>query len=297
MNRRDFFAATAAALSATASTALAAAPGNFRFVHFTDPHIQPERKAAEGTLRAFEAINRLKPDFCLAGGDLVFDIFERSHDRAKTLFDLYASTARNLRPRVYSVPGNHDVFGISNKSGVSATDPLYGKKMFEDRLGARYSSFTHKGWHFILLDSIGITPEKSYIGLIDEEQMDWLRSDLEKTGRQTPIVVLTHIPLATGFGQFIGAAPASLRGIQVTNTKQVLDLFEGYQLKAVLQGHTHIREVIDYKGCQFITSGAVSGNWWRGVRLGHPEGFGVITVKNGRLQWEYKTFGWVAAQE
>ena len=228
MNRRDFFTATAAVLG-TAATPLLAAPGNFRFVHFTDPHIQPERKAAEGTRKAFEAINRVKPDFCLAGGDLVFDIFERSHDRAKALFDLYGEAARGLRPKVYSVPGNHDVFGISNKSGVASTDPMYGKKMFEDRVGARYSSFTHKGWHFILLDSIGITPERSYIGLIDEEQMDWLRGDLEKTGRRTPIAVLTHIPLATGFGQFVGAAAASLKSIQVTNAKQVLDLFEGYQ--------------------------------------------------------------------
>lgn len=294
MNRRGFLSATAAAIAGAAP--LNAAPGSFRFVHFTDPHIQPERKGDQGTAQAFAAINRVKPDFCLAGGDLVFDVFERSHDRARLLFDLYAGALKILQPKVYSVPGNHDVLGISTKSGVPATDPMYGKKMYEDRIGARYSSITHKGWHFIQLDSIGITPEHGYIGRIDEGQMDWLRADLEKTGKQTPIVVTTHIPLVTGFGQYVGVLPEQIKGIQITNAKAVLDLFQGYQLKAVLQGHTHIREVLHYNGCQFITSGAVSGNWWRGLRLGHPEGFGVITVKGLNLSWEYRTYGWTAQE-
>lgn len=294
MNRRGFLSATAAALAGAAC--LDAAPGSFRFVHFTDPHIQPERKGDQGTIQAFAAINRLKPDFCLAGGDLVFDVFERSHDRAKLLFDLYAGALKTLQPKVYSVPGNHDVFGISTKAGVPATDPMYGKKLFEDRIGARYSSFTHKGWRFIQLDSIGVTPERTYIGRIDEEQLDWLRSELEKTGKQTPIVVTTHIPLVTGFGQYVGVLPEQTKGIQITNAKAVLDLFQGYQLKAVLQGHTHIREVLHYNGCQFITSGAVSGNWWRGLRMGHPEGFALITVKGSNLSWEYRTYGWTAQE-
>lgn len=291
MHRRGFLAAVGLAPAA----ALQAASGDFSFVHFTDPHIQPELKGDVGTLQAFTAINRLKPDFCLAGGDLVFDVFERGHDRARLLFDIYARALKELQPRVHSVPGNHDVFGISNKAGVPASDPQYGKKMFEDRIGPRYSSFTHKGWHFIQLDSIGIMPEKGYRGFIDEEQMDWLRRDLAAAGRATPIVVTTHIPLVTGFGQYVGVQPERIAGIQIVNAKAVLHLFEGYALKAVLQGHTHIREQVEYNGCQFITSGAVSGNWWRGLRFGHPEGFGLIRVKSGRLSWEYRTYGWQAA--
>jgi 3',5'-cyclic-AMP phosphodiesterase len=292
MHRRGFLS-TAAGVLASANH-LDAAPGDFTFVHFTDPHIQPELKGDEATIQAFRAINKLKPDFCLAGGDLVFDVFERSHDRAKLLFDMYARALKELQPRVYSAPGNHDVFGISIKSGVPPADPLYGKKLFEDRIGARYSSFTHKGWHFIQLDSIGITAERGYRGFIDEEQMDWLRKDLTAVGRSTPIVVTTHIPLVTGFGQYVGVQPERLGGIQIVNGKAVIELFQAYTLKAVLQGHTHIREQVEYNGCQFITSGAVSGNWWRGLRFGHPEGFGLVTIKGGKLNWEYRTFGWKA---
>jgi predicted phosphodiesterase len=74
-----------------------------------------------------------------------------------------------------------------------------------------------------------------------------------------------------------------------------LDVFAGYRLRAVLQGHTHIRENVTYDGCQFITSGAVCGNWWKGARLGHPEGFAVVTVSGeGDVRWEYRTYGFKA---
>jgi Icc protein len=80
----------------------------------------------------------------------------------------------------------------------------------------------------------------------------------------------------------------------VTNSRDVLNLLWPYNLKAVLQGHTHIREIVNYSGRQFITSGAVCGNWWKGIRMGHPEGFGVLTVKNGEISWRYETYGFRA---
>jgi predicted phosphodiesterase len=63
-------------------------------------------------------------------------------------------------------------------------------------------------------------------------------------------------------------------------------------VKAVLQGHTHIIENIEYQGCQYITSGAVSGGWWRGDRNGNQPGYGVLTVTGDRISWVYKTYGW-----
>jgi 3',5'-cyclic AMP phosphodiesterase CpdA len=292
MDRRSFLGT--AAVSTFTRTA-AAQPAGFTFVHLTDTHIQPELRGGEGTHQAIEAINRVPHDFSLCGGDLVMDVCEVTPDRAKALFDLYASATKDLRGPVHSIPGNHDVYGNSNKSAVPASDPQYGKKLYEDRMGARYGSFNHKGWHFIRLDSIFVTPEKTYEGRIDDAQIDWLKSDLAKTPASTPIVVTTHIPFITAFGQVIGAKPETLKSIQITNAKPVLDLFQGHALKAVLQGHTHIREVIDYNGAKFITSGAVCGNWWKGPHLGHPEGFGVLTVRGGEISWEYRTYGWKAA--
>ncbi len=289
MDRRHFLSLPLAAAAVPA----AAASSSFRFVHFTDPHIQPELHAREGCEKAFSAINALKPDFAVAGGDLVFDSSEVTPARAKELFDLYTSTAKGLRMPVHYVPGNHDVYGLSPKGKVEPTDPMYGKKMFEDRIGARYSSFDHKGWHFIQLDSIGVDG-RNYRGEIDPEQFDWLKRDLEKTGPKTPVVVTAHIAIVTSMVQFLIPQGASQKGFVVVNAKDALDLFAKYNVKAVLQGHTHVREIVSYNGCQYITSGAISGNWWKGSRLGHPEGFGLLTVKGDSINWEYKTYGWKA---
>src|SRR5262249_16313183 len=189
MNRREF---TITALGAAASAS--AAPASFSFVHFTDTHIQRELSADDGCRLAFARINKLRPDFALCGGDLVFDAAEVERPRAIDLFNLYRETSKRLEMTVHTVPGNHDLVGLFTKSGVATNDPLYGKRMFEDRIGRRYGSFDHKGWHFVLLDSIGTTPDRRYIGRIDDEQLAWLRVDLSKIGR-APIVVVTHIPL------------------------------------------------------------------------------------------------------
>ncbi len=293
MNRREFLrttpAAAAAALALPAQTA-----GEFTFVHFTDTHIQPELRAAEGCLRCFRKINELKPDFAVAGGDLVFDVLETGPARARELFDLYTKTLGEISVKTHNVIGNHDIYGLFPKSGVGPGDPMYGKKLYEDRLGRRYYSFNHKGWHFIVLDSIGITPEREYIGLIDQEQMAWLAADLEAAGAGTPVIVVTHIPLVTGFPAYGMAPGASTRGMVVTNARAVVALLARYNVKAVLQGHTHVREIVHYAGCQYITSGAVCGNWWRGARMGHPEGFALLRVRGGQVEWSYQTFGFVA---
>ena len=296
MQRRTFLESTLAAPLALNAQTAAEVVGSFSFVHFTDCHIQPEARGKEGTTQAFRAISRIQHDFALAGGDLVMDVFEQGPQRATALFDLYLSTAKELPRPVHSIIGNNDIYGISNKSGVPASDPLYAKKLFEDRIGQRrYQSFDHKGWHFILLDSVQIGAERNWFGQIDDEQLDWLASDLGKTGRQTPIVALTHMPLASATGQFFGGKPEGLKTLLITNPGAVLSLFDGYKLKAVLQGHTHVREVVSYNDCQYITPGAVCGDWWKGAYKGSPEGFAVLTAKGENLSWEFRTYGWQAA--
>lgn len=294
MNRRDFFRSTTAAVVAASSGV--AATNEWAFVHFTDPHIQPELKAAEGCHKAFRRITALKPDFAVSGGDLVFDVLAVDRPRADTVFRMYKESVKHLEVPLHNTIGNHDVFGLYTKSGIAPTDEKYGKKMFEDLIGKPYYSFDHKGWHFIVLDSIGMTPERQYIGHIDEKQLAWLKNDLRTAGTSVPIVVVTHIPLLSTFPQMVNAPGASTAGVLVTNVRDVLAALAPYKVKAVLQGHTHICEVVRFKDTQFITSGAVSGNWWRGKRFGFDEGFAVLTIKGEEISWRYETYGWEAAE-
>ena len=281
-------------------SALGAAGGDadFTFAHLTDPHIQPELRAAEGCRQCFEQVTRLEPDFALVGGDLVFDVMDAGRPRATELFALWDRGAASLEMPLHHAVGNHDAFGINTNSGVAPTDPWYGKKVFEDRIGALYYSFDHKGWRFIVLDSIAVQPgpERPYYGLVDGDQVGWLEKTLAEAGPDVPVVILTHVPILTAFWSYIRSArEATPNTVVVDNSRELVDLFRPYNVKAVLQGHTHIRETIEYEGCKFITSGAISGDWWKGLRMGHPEGYGLLTVRGEEIEWEYRTYGWEAA--
>jgi Icc protein len=195
--------------------------------------------------------------------------------------------------KVYHTIGNHDVMGILPQSGMEPSDPLYGKKYYEDHVSKLYYSFEHKDVHFIVLDSIGITPDRAYEGRIDAAQLQWLAADLKAQPAGTPIIVSTHIPLVSAVACYSPApvTPPAHNGSTVTNSSEVIKLFEGHNVLAVLQGHWHINERVEWHGVPYITSGAVSGNWWRGTHMGAAEGFTVVSLRGGRLTTRYETYG------
>jgi hypothetical protein len=167
--------------------------------------------------------------------------------------------------------------------------------MFENRLGKRYYSFDHKGWHFIVLDAISRHDQGHYIGKIDEEQIQWLKEDLMKMDKETPIAMSVHIPFITSATQLSqGSLAASGESSVITNSLEVLQMFWEYNLKLVLQGHLHFLEDI-YVGnkVHFITAGAVSGRWWGNKPESIPEeGFLLVHVTGDELDWEYVDYGW-----
>ena len=173
--------------------------------------------------------------------------------------------------------------------------PEYGKGMFENHLGERYYSFDHKGWHFMILDAIGRGEQGRYFGHIDETQLEWIKEDLKKVGKETPIVISSHIPFITARTQLAqGAQAANPEGLIVTNAREVLLEFFEYNLKLVLQGHLHFLEDIHINNdVHFITAGAVSGRWWSNKPGDSPEeGFLLVKVSGEDLEWEYVDFGW-----
>jgi len=162
--------------------------------------------------------------------------------------------------------------------------------MFVDRFGPTFYSFDHKGHHFIILDSIGITPDRNYEARIDADQLAWLERDLKAQPSGTPIVVTTHIPLVTALSSYTVQAP-NAKSYGFVNGPAAIKLFEGHNVLGVLQGHTHVNERVEWHGIPYITSGAVCGNWWKGTRMGTPEGFTVVSVANGKLTTRYETSG------
>lgn len=267
----------------------------FSFAFLTDIHLQPEKEAVAGFRLAIDTINKLNPDFVITGGDLVMDVLNQTYGRADSLYTLYREVSSELDMPVYNAVGNHEVYGWHRDEEGIESHPEFGKKMFESKMGDRFYSFDHKNWHFIILDAIYRSEEGHYIGKIDQEQIEWLKTDLAKTDKHTPIAITVHIPFITSQTQLSrGALAANSEGGVITNSLEVLGMFWEYNLKLVLQGHLHFNEDLFVGNkVHFITGGAVSGQWWSNKPGAHPEeGFQMIHVKGDEISSEYIDFGW-----
>jgi Icc protein len=267
--------------------------GEFSFVFMTDIHVQRERNAINGFRKAITKVNELKPDFVITGGDLVMDCLEQSYGRADSLYHIYTTMQTEFKMPVFNTIGNHEHYGWYASSGADTNNPEYGKKMFEKRIGPRYQRVDRFGWIFLLLDSVVKDGNGGYEGGIDADQMLWLKDQLASIPASVPIVISLHIPLLTTEAQILqGATAANGRAEVVVNSKEVIDLFKGHNLKLVLQGHLHYYETMHVFGTDYITGGAVSASWWEGPYLGTEEGFVLLKAKGNNVTWEYVDYGW-----
>ena len=265
----------------------------FRFVFMTDIHLTQQRNAVAGFSQAINTINKLNPDFVITGGDLIMDALGQRYSAADSLYNLYTGIVKNLTMPVYNTLGNHEIYGILREGGADSLNPEYGEKMFEKRIGKSYYSFIHKGWKFMVLNSIEDTKKSSYIGKIDDQQISWIKEELRSTDKNTPVVLSTHIPFITANTQkYVGTTVQNDSSAVIFNGKEVLDLFTGYNLKLVLQGHLHTVEDIFIDGIHFVTGGAVSAAWWTGPNRNFEEGFMLISVRHGDFSWKYVDYGW-----
>jgi 3',5'-cyclic AMP phosphodiesterase CpdA len=270
---------------------------DFALAFLTDMHVNGEKGAPAGFAKAVRnAFDRPQPpEVVVTGGDLVMDILATGTDQADAQYALYDAPLAGLRVPVHHAMGNHDLLGVSEESGLDPNHPKYGKKYFTDRFKQdhAYHSFDHEGWHFVVLDSLGIEG-RGYIGWVDDEQRAWLADDLQASGR--PTVVFMHVPLWSNYVEHArGIAEPIPRGLSVVNAHQVAPILQKSAVRLVLAGHLHITETWIYKGIEYSTIGAVSGNWWKGPREGFEEGYARLEFRGDQVSWEYVDYGWDAA--
>jgi len=155
---------------------------DFYFVQLSDTHWGyqgPANPDAHVTLpKAVAAVNALPtpPEFIVFTGDLTHttdDPAERRRRMAefkRIVSDLQVKTVRFM-------PGEHDA-------------ALDRGAAFTELFGDTHYTFDHNGVHFIVLDNVSDPGAK-----IGDEQLAWLKTDLDRLDRKAPIVVLTHRPL------------------------------------------------------------------------------------------------------
>lgn len=310
MNRRTLLKQTALGMLAGSFTGIRSfAAGNnaagkkrvLRFAHLTDVHMEPEMNAPAGLAACLHHLQGQKdqPSFILNTGDCIFDALKQPKERVETQWKLWSDIFKqdNSLPIEYCI-GNHDCWGFGQKN-----DPLYGKKYAQEKmnLAMPYRSFDKAGWHFIILDSIQPKQDGSwYTCQLDEAQFAWLQQDLAATPSSTPVLIASHAPIVSAATVVVDDKVKGDQGYVLglgsmhTDSARLVSLFDQHpNIKLCLSGHIHLYEQITYNGVTYISNGAVSGNWWKGIRYRTDNGYALLNLySDGSFDNEYIPYGW-----
>jgi len=244
---------------------------SFSFVFLPDIHLEPDSAVEVNLDRVIKKINKLKPDFLITGGDMIYTAKNGDDKKAKKLFDLMDEKFTKFKMPIYYTMGNHEVVGILPNCGIDSSHPQWGKRMYEERYGKRYKSFVNSGWKFFLLDGIKIREkEMDYTTGVDSMQIEWLKYELLQTDSNMPIVIVIHTPLINPY-----AIINTQYQILSKNAETVLNLFDDYNLKMVLQGHNHKYMNLFFGGIYYLSGGST-------LLRTEPvnEGFLFVKIKN-----------------
>lgn len=292
MNRRDIVRQMGAGLMALSGHHLCAAqvvkPKQrvLRVAHLTDVHMQPLVGAAKGFEKCLHHVQGLadKPDLIINGGDAIMEAHGRGKDSVSRQWGLYQDVLKseNALP-LLSCVGNHDIW-CRQETKICFEE---GRQWAMDELAMskRYYSLDQNGWHIVILDSVQPKADGSwYTAYLDDEQFHWLETDLKDTAAETPILIVSHVPILAACVFFDGqrffdehwSVPARWMH---SDTVRITDLFHRHpNVKAALSGHIHLTDRVDYNGVSYFCNGAVSGSWWFGKYHHTTAGYALVDL-------------------
>jgi len=189
---------------------------DFYFVQLSDSHWGFEGPAqnpdASGTLKkAIASVNSLSepPDFIMFTGDLTHTT-EDGQVRRKRMTE-FRDIVKDLNVRnIRYMPGEHDA-------------SLDHGRAFKEFFGETHYTFDHKGVHFVVVDNVS-NPDAS----IGEEQLAWLKADLDKQPKDARIVAFTHRPLFDLYPQWDWATTDGAKAIEILQTRDNVTVFYGH---------------------------------------------------------------------
>jgi hypothetical protein len=190
------------------------------------------------------------------------------------------------------VIGNHDVWWKA-KDDDTADD------FWEANIGPTYYSFDYGPVHFVLLDSIYWTGQKTMtvagLGLytpgLGERQLAWLTRDIAETEPDQLVVLMMHVPLD-----------------QLEERADILRLLSTRPKNLSISAHMHWfeqkffgpREGYTGGGLHHhIINGAACGSWWKGspdetgfpratMRCGAPPGYSILSFSGNNYSFQFR---------
>ena len=246
IKRRDFIKIAAGTAAAAASVfvnpfQIKVAYGKdknkpFTFAYISDTHLyagKENHRFVKAIKKAVDDVNFLnpQPDFVFFGGDLAQ---LGQMDELK----LGKEILSGVKAKIHMMVGEHDwYFDMGEK-----WRELFGKDIY---------SFDHKGVHFVVLNSVIVkdywtapkmTPmermkamaqldnPKGEAFTVGEEQRNWLKQDLSKITKDTPLIIFSHSPLYKYYRPW---------NFWTDDAEQVQEILFPFEKVTVIHGHTH----------------------------------------------------------
>jgi 3',5'-cyclic AMP phosphodiesterase CpdA len=245
---------------------LCSCKSEFSFIQVSDPQfgfISDNKGYAEETSlyeKAVEKINELRPVFVVITGDLV------NNRTNKAQWDEFRRITSKIKPRVYIVPGNHDLGHELTEADLKEFDEMFGTDRFA--IGYRKSRF------------IGINSNliKSEVPVLENEQLQWLQQQLAAAKGSDHILIFCHHPF------FIKdpAEPEQYFNIKPETRARYLALFEQSGVDAIFAGHLHKNAEASYDNILMITTSSI------GKQLGSDKpGVRLVTIKKDKIEHKY----------
>lgn len=237
---------------------------SLKFAHVSDTHFMENspnttfKMIGESPRLLDDVISQINEnndiDFVMFSGDLIDKPFEKE-------LRAFLSRVEALNIPWYFAFGNHD----RCVGGYLTTDVYLNiikqqNKNFNFKK-SYYSFEPKKNYKVIVLDDI-ITDEITSNGYIDETQLKWLKSELDKSKNDT-VLIFMHVPLIE---------PFSSPNHRLRNATQVINLIESYKNPiGVFQGHYHATKITQHDNVLYINTPAV---------VSYPNAFRIVNVTN-----------------
>jgi 3',5'-cyclic-AMP phosphodiesterase len=196
------------------------ASSSLSFIQISDTHIgfnKPANDHVTETLQqTIAAINSLpiQPAFVIHTGDITHLSKPEEFDRAKQILS-------QLKAPLFTLAGEHDTIGDRGKAYAEAFNQSDKKEGFQ--------TWDQSGVHFISLTNV-LDFGDSGTGKIGQAQLDLLARDLSDRKSDTPLVILSHIPLYNIYPKW---------GWGTVDWPNALESLSRFSAVTVLNGHIH----------------------------------------------------------
>ena len=264
--------------------------GDFHLAARTSDAIQFANFTSD--VNSFISSSQGKKVYALTLGDMTWEYYWYRNSYA---LDEYVRDINALQGlQIFHTIGNHD--HDMKYAGDFDTVTKY-KRI----IAPTYYSFNVGKVHYVVLDNIQCKNQggteldgdtRDYEDFVVQEQLDWLKKDLEFVPKSTPIFITMHAPLYND----------SNNG-RLNNTSAFEAVLDGYTNVHVWSGHTHEMYNVDKLSSKHIfehNAGAVCATWWwtghftSGIHIaqdGAPGGYSIVNVDGTDFKWKFKGTG------